>query len=87
MGLRAERMPAQNVKTTLRILRVDKRDEPPLIGHIKRIQPQHFAGGGHVFAGQHGPRPGEVRPGLSAEVSAALPVAAEWVARAYFTAD
>ena len=40
-----------------------------------------------VLACQHGPLPGEVRPGLSAEVSAALPVAAEWVARAYFTAD
>ena len=40
-----------------------------------------------VLACQNGPLPGEVRPGLSAEVRAALPAAAEWVAREYFTTD
>lgn len=37
-----------------------------------------------VLACQSGPLPGEVRPGLSAEVRAALPPAAAWVAREYF---
>lgn len=40
-----------------------------------------------VLACQNGPLPGEVRPGMSAEVRAALPAAAEWVAREYFTTD
>ncbi|MHB8839834.1 MAG: hydrogenase maturation protease, partial [Gemmatimonadaceae bacterium] len=39
-----------------------------------------------VLACQHGPLPGEVQPGLSAAVRSALPVAAAWVAREYFTA-
>ena len=37
-----------------------------------------------VLACQTGPLPGEVRPGLSAEVGAALPKAAAWVAKEYF---
>ncbi len=37
-----------------------------------------------VLACQTGPLPEEIRPGLSPAVSAAVPRAAEWVARAYF---
>jgi coenzyme F420 hydrogenase subunit delta len=37
-----------------------------------------------VLACQSGPLPGEVRPGLSAAVRAALPSSAAWVAREYF---
>lgn len=40
-----------------------------------------------VLACQTGPLPGEVRPGLSAAVRAALPPAAEWVVREYFETD
>jgi len=40
-----------------------------------------------VLACQTGPLPGEVRPGLSAPVRAALPPSAAWVARKYFDAD
>jgi coenzyme F420 hydrogenase subunit delta len=40
-----------------------------------------------VLACQTGPLPAEVRPGLSAAVRAALPAAAEWVARGYFKTD
>lgn len=40
-----------------------------------------------VLACQTGPLPGEVRPGLSAAVRAALPAAAEWVVREYFETD
>jgi coenzyme F420 hydrogenase subunit delta len=39
-----------------------------------------------VLACQTGPLPEVVRPGLSVEVRAALPSAAAWVAREYFTA-
>ncbi len=39
-----------------------------------------------VLACQTGPLPGEVRPGLSAAVGAALPSAAAWVAKEYFPA-
>lgn len=39
-----------------------------------------------VLACQAGPLPGEVRPGLSADVRAALPSAAAWVATEYFAA-
>ncbi len=40
-----------------------------------------------VLACQTGPLPGEVRPGLSAAVRAALPPAAEWVAREYLKTE
>jgi coenzyme F420 hydrogenase subunit delta len=40
-----------------------------------------------VLACQTGPLPDEVRPGLSEPVRAALPRAAEWVAREYFAGD
>lgn len=46
----------------------------------------HCGVGVRVLACQTGPLPGEVRPGLSAEVLAALPSAAEWVATEYFRA-
>ncbi len=40
-----------------------------------------------VLACQNGPLPGEVRPGLSAAVRAALAPAAEWVVREYFATN
>lgn len=45
----------------------------------------HSGVGVRVLACQTGPLPGEVRPGLSVEVRAALPSAAAWVVREYFT--
>jgi len=38
-----------------------------------------------VLVCQTGPLPGEISPGLSAPVERAIPRAAEWVARQYFT--
>lgn len=80
------------------LLELDPADIPPVklddfsmhqlpTSNLLRELQEHCGVEVRVLVCQPGLLPGEVRPGLSAEVRAALPRAARWVTREYFTTE